>query len=533
MRTSRLTAVLERTLDAKAAQATDPDGAATVPPFDPTRPAAPAGRRQRARRSDDRRPLTPVPPGSEDRPSGRDDCDLPGLPVLHGSTPSRVRRVLVPVAACVAVAIGLVGAIVLPDGNGGDDTDLAVRPLELGDPPEGWLLPAWVPDGMELWGLDTTSYEPREGSGPATIPQLFGDPAGERAVYITSSRYEISPATAHDVAVRGTAGSAGTGWGAAEEELGDAVSWDERGVHITALYRGVGEAEAIAFLDALEWRTDDPLDGFAPPADETWPLRAEATSRSTVTRDVSMLYREGVPTTNGTMAQGLWVQTSSSSAISAGYLETWYLEGQGDGTEPLVTSRDESEVSAYWPDGRSVSVLTTDPEAAGSLSPDVLERIASSTGAASSADLAAVRADLGNRIAALPLAATTDTEIGSIEVRTAGDLVRLCLRGPGAPQPDCDTSMMGGGASDDGSARATAQWTVDSTWYVAVASRGEMPQIFGSVDRTARPSTEGRLEAAATSVDDWTFQVVEPPPGIESVCVGNEDAMSCIPRQPE
>ena len=538
MRTSRLTAVLERTLDAKAAQAADPEITAAAPRFDPHRPSSTAGLAPVRRHDGTGGLLKPVPVGTEDLSGDVDDLDLSPVSTSHGprATHRRRARLRVPAAACVAVAVAVAGAVVLQDGGGGgtEDADVAVRPLELGDPPDGWLVPTWVPDGMELWGIDTTSYEQPDDSVPDTIPQLFGDPAGDRALYITSHRYEISPTTARDVAVRGTTGTAGTAWGAAEDEHGTAVRWDERGVTISALYRGVSQEEAIAFLDTLEWRTDDPLDGFAPPTDDTWPLRAEATTRSTVTRDASLIYSDGVPGAAGVMSLGLWVQTTSSSAISAGYLDTWYLEGSGDGTAPLVTSRDVGEVGVFWPDGRSVSISSRSLDGAGSSLPlDVLERIARSTDVVSTADLTAVRDAVGNRIEALPLVATADTPIGAAEIHADGDLIRLCLRRPGAPGADCDTSTMGGGAGDDGSALATAQWIVDGAWYITVASRGEVPQVFGSTDRTTRPSTDGELEAVTTEVGEWTVQLVQPPADVESVCAGDDEAMSCTAQRRE
>lgn len=523
MRTTRLTAALERTLDAKAAQATDPDTTAATPSFDADRPVSTAGR-ERGPGDVHVLPLDVVPDGSR----GVDDLDAYALPTDGSRSAHRRRRLLVPVAACV-MAVALAGAVVLPND---DDADVAVRPLVFGDPPAGWLVPASLPDGMELWGTDTSSYQQADGDGPATIPQLFGDPQGDQAIYVTSYRYEISPDTAEDVAIRGTTGSAGTGWGAAEEELGQAVRWEERGVSLTALYRGVDRDEAIAVLDALEWRTDDPLDGYAPPTDDAWPLRAEAPSRDRIVHDANLVYSRGVPSRDGGAdGDGLRVHTSSSSTISAGYLETWYLDGSGDGTGPLTTSRDEREVSVHWPDGRAVTVYPEGPGES-SLTLDALEAIASSSTVATSADMAALRDATESRIEALPVAATADTTIGAVEIRADRGFVRLCLRQPDTTV-DCDTSTLGGGASDDGSATATAQWTIDGSWAVTVASRREVPQIVGNRDATSSPSDAAELPAETSVVGDWTVQLVQPPPDLDGICIGSEAAMSCITQLPE
>jgi hypothetical protein len=492
MTSRRLTVVLERTLEAKAAQETDALA------------------------------------------HEQDDGDDPPAPLLLADRPRRrrrPRRLLVSAAACLAVVALVAGALVL-QGDGDEVDDVAVRSLTYGDPPDGWLVPSWVPEGMALWGIDTTSGEREDAEVGGTIPQLLGDPEGGRAIYITSHRYELRPDTVEGVAVRGATGSTGTGWGAAEEELGDAVRWDERGVTLTALYRGTSRDEAIAVLDALEWRSDDPLDGFAPPADDAWPLRAEATSRDTVDRGASLLYSSeeapGADTPAG--LDGLSIYTSSSSTISAGYLETWYLEGDGDGTRPLVTPRHGHELSVHWPDGRSATVMADSTGPPPSL--DAMHRIAESVTVADESQVADLRAAIGARVEALPVVATAETGIGTVEVHGNGTLLSLCLRRPGGTPATCGTSTYGGGAYSDGGTLVTADWTVDGRWYVGLASRGETHQILGSGDRSAA-SDAGLLPAETVVSGDWLFRLVEPGPDIQSVCTGDENAMSCAHTRPE
>src|SRR5690606_16561688 len=142
------------------------------------------------------------------------------------------------------------------------------------------------------------------------------------------------------------------------------------------------------------------------------PLRAEATSRDMVEREATLLYSRGAPGADAQYGQsGLTVHTSSSSAISAGYVETWYLEGSGDGTGPLVTYRDDwHELSLHWPDGRSVTVSPQGADT--SLTRADLERIATSVTVATATDLTGVRDAAESRIEALPVAATADTTVG-------------------------------------------------------------------------------------------------------------------------
>jgi hypothetical protein len=492
MTSRRLTDVLERTLEAKAAQETDALA------------------------------------------HEQDEGDHPAAPLVLADRPRRRRRprLLVPAAACLAVVALVGGALTLWDGGGDDADDVAVRSLTYGDPPDGWLIPSRVPEGMALWGIDTTSGDRDNADVGGTIPQLFGDPEGGRAIYITSQRYDLRPDTVEDVTVRGATGSTGTGLGAAEEELGDAVRWDERGVTLTALYRGTSRDEAIAVLDALQWRSDDPVDGFAPPADDAWPLRAEATSRDTVDHSATMLVSSEEAPGSGTPAglDVLSIYTSSSSAITAGYLETWYLEGDGDGTRPLVASRHGHELTVHWPDGRSTIVMADPTEPPPDL--DVMRRIAESVTVADESDLADLRTEIESRVEALPVVATAETSIGTMEVHGNGTLLSLCLRRPGGTAVTCGTSTYGGGAYSDGGTLVTADWTVDGTWYVGVVSRGETREIFGSGDRSAAPDS-GLLPTETVVSGDWTFRLAEPGPDIQSVCTGDENAMSCAHARPE
>lgn len=489
MRTSRLTAVLERTLDAKAAQAAD------------------------------------------------DPADV--IPLDGRSRSVGGRRVLATVAASLTVVALVAGVLALDGddrGTGGDGgDDVAVRPLTIGDPPDGWLVPGWVPEGMTLWGVDTSSNE-RSDVGPSgTIPQLFGDPEGGRAIYVTSSFHDGHPTIIEGVAVRGTTSSAPGDLVMPEEDMGDAIRWDERGVSITALYRGVSQDEAIAMLDALAWRSDDPRDGFAPPADTAWPLRAEAVSRDTTDHSASLLYRRAA-TAAGPFdgSDALRVHTTSSSSVSASYLETWYLEGEGDGTAPIVTSPDGApSVDVDWPDGRSVTVEgPTDGESA--LGADVLERIAESVTPSDDDGIAALRTSLESRLAALTPVATADTSIGAIDVRDDGGFLRLCLHPADGTAPNCDTEATTiAGSLPEGLEMASAEWTVDGTWYVAVASRGEVQRIVGSRGMQPVGPESDDLPAETIVAGEWTVRLVAPAPDIDGVCTANEIPMACLHSRPE
>jgi hypothetical protein len=466
-----------------------------------------------------------------------DEHDAPGItgvPGVPGGPPRRRsgrRRVLVPAAALI-VALALLGAgVVVLRGGSSDEPATTVT---LGDPPDGWLVPAWVPEGMEPWGIDWSSSPGPGGSGePATIPQLFGDPDEGGAIYLTSFRYDLRPGTGEQITVRGQPGVAGTGWDVDETDVGDAITWDERGATITALYKGMTREEAIAALDSLEARSDDPADGFAPASDSSWPLRGEIRSGQPTGRDVTLEYSDGVPASGAGGPLGLRIHTSASSAVSADYLDAWYEQGSeaGGGERPLRSyDQDGHELMVVWPDGRSIIIAPTGAPPSG-MSRATLERIADSLTVATEADLAGLRDAAEANIEALPVVASAGTTIGTVEVHGEGGFVRLCLRAPGEQRSRCGTSLSGGGSSADGTALATGEWTIDGTWYVVVASTGEEHQILGGRDPSSSPDA-GELPSEDIAAGDWTVRLVQPAPDIQQVCTSDGLSMSCSHHRP-
>lgn len=508
----RHTAALTRALEVKAEQATTADSVAASPSFDPTR------RRSTVSEATE---LTDL---FDDVPS------RPPRLVVEEQSPQRRRRPLLPAVALIVV-LALAGAGVVSSLGGSNDGD--VRTVTLGEPPDGWLVPTWAPEGMDVWGVESSSGSgPSFDSDPDTIPQLFGDPDAGRAFYITSSRYEVRPDTAEQVSVRGQTGQAGRSWDVEESDVGDAIRWQERGVAITALYQGMTRNEAVAALDSLEWRSDDAADGFAPPSDVSWPLVAEVSSQQRGSRrDVSLFYSEGVPALDTPEGLTLLVHTSSSSAISIDYLDEWYLQGSeaGGGEEPLSRyDPDRYQLRVFWPDGRStyiVQVGHSPPSQPPSRA--MLERIADSMTVATEADLAVLRDTVGGAVEALPVLASAATGIGTVEVHGEGGFLRLCLLGPSEGGASCMTDTNGGRSSADGTAMVSGEWTVDGTWYVVVASTGDVPRIVGGRDRSSAPDA-GELPAETTTADDWTIRLFRPAPDIDQVCMTSEGSIGCM-----
>jgi hypothetical protein len=518
----RLTATLTRTLEVKAGQAmtTDPN-AADAPLVDPTHQPSNVS------------VVTELTDLTDLLDDGRDILGRSRGWVVDGRSPTGRRRLLVPAAAVIVVLALLGGGAV---GLRGGSNDKQVGTVVVGDAPDGWLVPTWVPEGMELWGVEWSgSSDQLQTSEPGTIPQLFGNPDGGRAIYITSFRYEVPLDTADQVTVRGQDGQAGPGWDAEETDMGDAITWDERGATVTALYKGMSQDEAIAALASLEWRSDDPADGFAPPADGSLPLSAEVSSRQPVGRDVTLVYSEGVPaagTDEGRL--GLWIHASTGGAVSAGYLEGWYEQGPeaGGGERPVSRyDQDWHELTVLWPDGRSIDISPAGVPQSELPSREMLERIADSLAVSAEADLAALRDTSEANIEALPVLASTETSIGTVQVHGESGFLQMCLGRPSEQGPSCMTDTLGGRSFDDGTAIATAEWTVDGTWYVAVATKGDEPQVVGGRNRSGSPDA-GELPAETTTIGEWTLRLVQPAPDIELVCTSSASAMSCSHQRP-
>ncbi|MGH9113359.1 MAG: hypothetical protein ACRDZN_13860, partial [Acidimicrobiales bacterium] len=326
------------------------------------------------------------------------------------------------------------------------------------------------------------------------------------------------------------------GWDVEERDVGDAIAWDERGATITALYKGLTRDEAVAAIESLEWRSDDPADGFAAPSDGSWPLRGEVGGWQPGGRDIRLLYSQGVPTSDAAEGRlGLWIHTSSSSAVSASYLEAWYEQGPaaGGGERPLSSyEHDGHELSVLWPDGRSISISPMGVPQSELPSRAMLERIAGSLTVATEADLAALSDTSGDNIEALPVVASAGTSIGTVDIHGESGYLQLCLRGPSEQRPSCGTDTLVGGLSADGTAIATGEWTVDGTWYVVVASKGYEPEIVGGRDRSSAPDL-GELPAETTTVGPWTVRLVRAAPDIELVCTSSEDSTSCSHHRPD
>lgn len=520
----RLTATLTRALEVKASQTPE------MPPFDPAQAhrmpvtSGSASLDGSVPTGDGRDAWSPEALGSGP-PAGRvagDDrrrgsvIDGAVTGARHTGPPRPRRRLLVPAAVtAMAVTGALVGAaLVARDAGPGDVATVPTVPPGPGE----WLVPAWLPDGMDVWDVEWQgdSPEPEGGDGWSNF-QLFGDPDAGRALYIQAGpQYSQDVEDAERITVRGQSGWAGP---SIDTELPvDGITWTEGGANIMALFKGMTSAEAIAAVEAMQWRSGTPERGFAPPADGSLPLRGESLdAQRDSTRGATFVYSEDIPTSEPSADRmTLVIHTETGQAMPLGYLDDWFYRGDeapahADGSRRAFDP-ESHELRVDWPDGREVFISPLiDPPSTQAPERDTLERIADSVVVATEADLMALRDRFEANVEAVPVLASTPTSIGTLEVHGVGAFNRLCLRRTDGSGLDCGE---GPGLGGD----LVVGWVIDGVWYVGVATIGHEPEIRGD-----RGGSEAEvLSGESRSDGDWSLQLVQPSPDIQNVSVATD-----------
>ena len=462
--------------------------------------------------------------------------------------PRRGRRSGWVLAAAAAVLVVLVVGVALVR----TDRQTSVSQNDHADRP-GVLAPIWVPEGYQLWDVSSSSGPGSEmpGGGPVTV-QLFAQDQGP----ILMVQVGASPQTPGSAAPQGEAvtvrGVAGHVWATTMTTSPDQVPvprlqirWEEDGQPISATIDHVGQARALDMLDAMAWTVPgDPLSGVAAGslslAVSFSPVLTGSMS-STLLHEVGGVVDQAVPTaavTTFAYAQGTPTLTSSSEiTVRAGgpgsglgqYYET-QLGGtspQGDGsveTSGASSVTDVRSAVVVWPDGRSVVAIGA------GIDPSALVRIARSAAPTDDAALDARRAEIAERVLALPVVATTELPPLTLEVHGEGGTALCAHAGSGPVTCGAVAGVNGGSLGRFGSPGLTVSMIVDGDWYVGAA--GTLPFAYTPVSHeyfapgdTTPSSTPGVTTLADLPVvrtaeaPPWRFLVAAVPARLSDVSV--------------
>lgn len=208
-----------------------------------------------------------------------------GLPAAPSPSPHR-RRIL-GVAAAVAVLAGIAAAIVVVRPGDGPEqlrtgtTTTVAAPVA--GPGPTWLAPETPPFGLALESVSYRAVPPMD----APAAQLFVPASGAGRVLV-----QIEPGDGGSGGVPGPQVQGHeTTTAASTDGRSQTITWAD-GAAITARYRDMEEAEAVALLDQLTWRSPDHLEGFDAPEDGSAVLVVGAPAGQ-VTHDAELTYRTG------------------------------------------------------------------------------------------------------------------------------------------------------------------------------------------------------------------------------------------------
>jgi hypothetical protein len=290
--------------------------------------------------------------------------------------------------------------------------------------------------------------------------------------------------------------------------------------------------EAVAVLEGLTWRSDDRLEGFAPPSggDMTMLGESSSTSIGATFKSAEFYYLDSA--LNMTPGQGLQLSVRTStgeggSDMSFGYLQTWFHGTVG--VDGVIESHDPQfgTLRRDWPDGQSLYIDAN----ATPIDRPTLEQIADQIAPVTGADLVSLRAALTARIVEQEVVASASTSAGTLEVHGSGPMAALCLRPADGADPLCPNPT----GSSDGQGTFTASLLVGDTWYVAGAATGLQPRIAEQEAATPSPTDPdpSGLSPETASDGDWQFVLLAVPDGIDQLAVWFGDAGSGVSRPGE
>jgi hypothetical protein len=448
-----------------------------------------------------------------------DQAPVPDLPVRAGR---RMRAVIVVAVACIVVAVvsvvvvtrrspNRVRVVTSPSSTAAQHSEPALRDAAIAAAP--LLAPTWTPNGEELWSVTSTSGS----NGPGFPTQLFGTatPNGTLSPGLLLE-YQPNPPGG---AVAGTTTTRVRGVVAAVDPPKDAagadveIRWVEANTEIAAIFRGVSTSRAVAVLDALRARGSDLMTGFDPAsAPPDFALLGERTTADAAEKsiDAAFEYVRSGPAADSSADIEVRTQTH---AVYPGYLRTWV--GGRRGIDGVIVEPDAYGpyrlVTVTWPDGRAVTVQSTNADA------PTLERIARSIQLRSRAQADALVNDLNARLAALPTLHAVSLPTTRVELHTDGAHTAICLRVvDSAPFCRANVTLIASANYIAGSALLADQWLI-----LTAAPTGR-PTVTPSTNTLSNTSS---LPAQTATLGEWHLALVPVPPSVGQVQVN-------VPTQP-
>jgi hypothetical protein len=438
----------------------------------------------------------------------------PPVPRRHGSPWLK--------AAVILVLIGAVAALVVVRSSHHSRVDVTSTP---GDPlpPDtsnvpGGLAPRSAPAGTQLWSIDWN----QEASDPvSTRTELFGQAdgqGGEVLVQVTDAN-PGSTGCCTPVLVRGQQGQVGP----AKEfpETTSNLSWQEDAT-ISASFKGMSQADAISFIDSLQWRGPDHRGGFDVPAGAAMTLLGEVAGDppTSLATTLELTYRD----TPASVDIGTGVQREVRATVGPGretsrYLKTWF-DGSKD-SDGIARSYETAfgTYSEAAPDGRYVWVdanKTPSTEAE-------LRAISDSLVPQTGAELLALRAQAEGAAAALPSVASIPLPSGVVDVRGDAEARTVCLRVDAVTRCSVPTPDLDGGAVNN-----VGSFLVGGEWYVVYASTND-PQVTSGHSPPPYNSTNPDVLTpvpSERSADGAWHAVLSRPTNLQRVQIADGDQLS-------
>ena len=369
------------------------------------------------------------------------------------------------------------------------------------------LAPTWTPDGEELWSVTSST----DSNGPGFPTQLFGtaSPNGSLSPGLLLE-YQPNPPGGSVVGstttpVRGAVAAVDGPKDASGADI--EIRWVEANTEITAIFRGVSNARAVAVLDGLRPRGRDLLTGFDPAsAPAQFALLGERKTADAAEQSVDgdFEYARTGAATNA--AADIRVRTYTH-AVYPGYLRTWV--GGRRGADGVIVEPDAYAtyrlVTLTWPDGRAVTVQSTNADAS------TLERIARSIQLRSRAQADELVNALNARLATLPTLRAMALPTANVELHKDGPRIAICLRASGGA-PFCRANV----ALDAPANYLAGSVLLDNHWLILSAEPAVQPDVTPGTN--PRQSTSP-LPAQTAVLANWHVVLVHVPADIDQVQV--------------